>query len=433
MWPTLFTIPGLNVPVSGYPVMVLLGFVVALITATRRARKVGADADLMPTAFLILAAGGLIGARAFYVAHYWDKEFAHLQNPWRAALNLGSGGAELYGGILVSIVTMWIYLRWRRKPVALYFDIIVPSIVLAQFFGRLACLLYGCCWGAVCPEVQGQPHPSWAVRFPYGSLPFIEHWKEGRVQVPPELMYQGAEGPQPIPIELLSLNEAQHQLLRQRLLAAAAEPHAANAAAAGAAASGASAAGASAAGASDAGGEGQTVARKELPGHGPHPHQDADAQRGMDELRRALAAIAPPESTPQQAHARLGALRDEAYPLRSAPVHPTQVYFAINALLLALLLGAVFKRRTRDGAVFATMLLLYAPSRIVQESLRADNPRDVFGMTISMAISVALIFGASLYLVYLRRRPPQYGPHGAAQGRAAARPAGAGVSASGAV
>ena len=47
MQPTVFTIPGLGLPIKGYGLMMMIGFLGGIYLATRRAAKVKADPDLI--------------------------------------------------------------------------------------------------------------------------------------------------------------------------------------------------------------------------------------------------------------------------------------------------------------------------------------------------------------------------------------------------
>jgi phosphatidylglycerol:prolipoprotein diacylglycerol transferase len=81
----------------------------------------------------------------------------------------------------------------------------------------------------------------------------------------------------------------------------------------------------------------------------------------------------------------------------SLPVHPTQLYASLAGLLILGLLTWYAPRKRRDGEVMALLMLTYAASRWVIESLRADEPPLAWGMTLSQVISLGL-FGSGLVL-----------------------------------
>lgn len=65
-------------------------------------------------------------------------------------------------------------------------------------------------------------------------------------------------------------------------------------------------------------------------------------------------------------------------PERSRPVHPAQLYSAIDAALLCWLCWAYFPFRRRDGEVIALLLTIHPVSRFLLEMIRTDEPA-VFG------------------------------------------------------
>jgi phosphatidylglycerol:prolipoprotein diacylglycerol transferase len=93
-------------------------------------------------------------------------------------------------------------------------------------------------------------------------------------------------------------------------------------------------------------------------------------------------------------------------PARSRPVHPTQIYSAIDAGLLAWLLWAYFPFRRRDGECVALMLTIHPITRFLLEVIRTDEP-SVFGtgLSISQNISIVLLACAGGLWWYLSRQP----------------------------
>jgi phosphatidylglycerol:prolipoprotein diacylglycerol transferase len=90
---------------------------------------------------------------------------------------------------------------------------------------------------------------------------------------------------------------------------------------------------------------------------------------------------------------------------RSLPIHPTQLYSALDGLILMLLLSAYYPLRKRDGEVMALLMVTYPVTRFLIEGLRNDEAGIVFGMTISQAISVVVFLAGIVYWLYLLRLP----------------------------
>lgn len=201
MHPTLFELGPL--PVRAYGFMMMIGFLLAIYTASRRARKSGANEEFVINLGLVSLVSGVLGARVFYVAHHWTL-FAGTDNPFWSIINVTAGGMEFYGGFLTAVAAVIIYLRMKKKSMRWYLDILAPSIMLGLAFGRIGCFLNGCCWGA--PTTSPV-----AVQFPYGSLPFEDQWsKSHRVKVPAELILTPSGGtPFLIDRELIKMTDEQ--------------------------------------------------------------------------------------------------------------------------------------------------------------------------------------------------------------------------------
>jgi phosphatidylglycerol:prolipoprotein diacylglycerol transferase len=91
---------------------------------------------------------------------------------------------------------------------------------------------------------------------------------------------------------------------------------------------------------------------------------------------------------------------------RSLPVHPTQLYSAIDAALLCLLLLAFEPWHTVDGQVLALWFTLHPIARFLLESIRTDEPKKYLGMSISQVVSlITLAVAATLWGYLWSKRP----------------------------
>ena len=91
-------------------------------------------------------------------------------------------------------------------------------------------------------------------------------------------------------------------------------------------------------------------------------------------------------------------------PERSLPVHPTQAYSAINALLICAFLLAVSPFCRRDGMVLALLLSIYPVTRFLLEQIRTDEA-SVFGtgLSISQNVSIALLSAVAALWIWVLR------------------------------
>jgi len=169
MFPELFEIPFIHVTLKSYGLMMVIGFLVAVSLIRHLSRNITPDPQLITNAALYSLIGGVVGARLFYVIHYFEH---FKQNPV-SVFAIWHGGLELLGGVILAITIIFFYLLYHKLPIRHYLDILAIALMLALGFGRIGCFLNGCCFGK-------PTELPWAVRFPYNSFAY-------RSQVRPNL------------------------------------------------------------------------------------------------------------------------------------------------------------------------------------------------------------------------------------------------------
>jgi len=146
-----------TLPVHWYGVLVAMGFIAGLWTAGRRAPLQGILPEKVGDAGPWMILGAIIGARSLYVITYWQESFAG--HPWTEIFMVQRGGLVFYGGLIGACLATVLYCRIRNIPLWKLADVLAPSIALGYVFGRLGCLMNGCCFGRACDL-------PWAIRFP---------------------------------------------------------------------------------------------------------------------------------------------------------------------------------------------------------------------------------------------------------------------------
>ena len=119
-------------------------------------------------AFWVLVCG-IAGARLWYLSQYHEEVFANKQGLELlfAAVNLSKGGIVLYGSLLGGTAAFF-WFCWKHQQSALKLaDVIMPSVFIGVGFGRIGCLLNGCCYGDRCEQ-------PWGIVFPHMSVPWQE-------------------------------------------------------------------------------------------------------------------------------------------------------------------------------------------------------------------------------------------------------------------
>src|SRR3954463_1308301 len=190
MYQELFRIPGLDLPVYGYGVMLVIGFFGGVSLAKFLARRSGLDPELFVNAALIALVAGVVGARLSHVLENLPEFTRPELGVWgnfKNVLNMRSGGLTYYGGFLLAFPATILYGVYKKVSLRLGMDIIAPCLMIGLGFGRIGCFLNGCCYGAECDA-------AWAVHFPYGSNAYIDQFRHKELNVPPELTTTEADG-----------------------------------------------------------------------------------------------------------------------------------------------------------------------------------------------------------------------------------------------
>jgi phosphatidylglycerol:prolipoprotein diacylglycerol transferase len=183
MMQELFRIPYFNVPIYGYGLMLVIGFLAATELAKFLARRTSINPEVFVNAGLIALVNGVIGARISHVLENWPDysraDLSFWQNLWNA-VNIRSGGLTFYGGLILGFVCVLAYAIWKRIPVRVGMDIVAPTIMVGLAFGRIGCFMNGCCYGAEC-------NAPWAISFPYFSNAYQDEVDKGEIRPPAQL------------------------------------------------------------------------------------------------------------------------------------------------------------------------------------------------------------------------------------------------------
>ena len=347
-------IPGRGLPIRSYGVMLLLAILAGTGLSVWRGRRRGWDSEAVATLCFWGVVCGIVGARAFYVIEYWpDFQRPTLAETFGAIFNITQGGIVVYGALLGGLVGFGGYAWKRRMPLLATFDLLAPGMLLGLAIGRVGCFLNGCCFGGVCDL-------PWAVRFPAGSPPYLHQLEQG------ELFLQG--------LQIAGDADAAPVIT-------AVEP-------------------------------GSPAAQTGVAAGQRITHINGEAVNTAAEARRRLAALSAAGSATLrftvtvQVQGRAEPARWPAQPLadRSLPVHPTQLYSSIDALLLCGFLLAYDRFRRRDGELLAVLLTIHPISRFLMEQIRTDEPKIwITHLSIGQVFSVLILCAAGGLWVYLYR------------------------------
>ncbi len=354
--------PDHGLPIRSYGVMVLLGVLAGVGLAVRRARQAGLAEDFIFSLAFWMFAAGIVGARLFHVIEYWQASYRQLHpdgsfdlaGTLLRVINIPGGGLVVYGSLIGGALAMVWHVRRQGLSFLPVADLVAPCLVLGLAFGRIGCLFNGCCFGGI------TDYP-WAVSFPQGSLPYERQAERGLwygILVGPATSTTSEEGKDAgrVPVLVWVRPDVERSGL--------------------------------------AAGD-RIVQLDEL--------ENPSVEQVWQRLQTGNAGGVITLVTARDRQERL---LNWSPPSRTAPVHPTQIYSSINALLLCFLLVAYYPCRRHDGEVFALLLTLYPITRFVLEMIRSDE-LPVFGtrMSISQNVSILFLLGVIALWSYVLSRP----------------------------
>ncbi len=153
MYPVLFRLGPLVV--TGYTALIYIGLLGAACITRRAARRRGVDPARALDAALLAALGGLLGARAAYVAAHWRYYSNHISQ----ALALWNGGLAWHGALLGGLTALLLYCAIRHASPGQFLDILTPGVAWLTVSAWGGCLLSGCAYG-----IETYPDQRWLWR-----------------------------------------------------------------------------------------------------------------------------------------------------------------------------------------------------------------------------------------------------------------------------
>ena len=205
MHPELFRLFDVGFP--AYFVLLVTGFLFATAVGAMWAQRIGESPDVIVDLGIAMLLAGVGGARILHVladGYFWD--YVHLctdpsqvnwpldrteclssayDGAWDAAKSVchpkaadcfawakfWAGGLTYYGGLVGASIAAWWLLKRDAFPFWKAADMAGITIPLGLAFGRVGCLMAGCCFGASCDL-------PWAVSFPGRSPASDEQFKD---------------------------------------------------------------------------------------------------------------------------------------------------------------------------------------------------------------------------------------------------------------
>lgn len=141
MYPELFTIFGITV--YSYGLLVAIGFFAGMTYITKYSDNIPVKKDQMYDFLFYLIVVSIIGARLLYVLVNIDSFIQHPLD----IIKVWQGGLVFYGGFIAAVLYALIYCKYKKINIKRLADVFAPALALGHSFGRIGCLLSGCCYG----------------------------------------------------------------------------------------------------------------------------------------------------------------------------------------------------------------------------------------------------------------------------------------------
>ncbi len=353
--------PERMLPIRGYGLFLLLGILAAFALLLRLSKRHGISTDQIISLCIWAVVSGILGARLFYFIEYHGEMAVFDVNGGLdvvgtlfSFLNIANGGLVVFGSIIGGVLGSLIFMRRKKMPIAVTLDMMAPAVMIGIAFGRIGCLMNGCCFGAVCDAHHGIVFPEHSPAHQH-QIVHGETFYDG-------LKFKTADGKTVIS-EVQPGSAAEKAGLKSDMVVRSISGMV----------------------------HGQPQSGQVSSPESAIQILDAFRQANPEEPVRLDVAVRVP-LMPSMPSSLFSSFFIPHTPSPVLPVYPTQIYSSVAAALLCLaLLGLGHLRffRDRDGLVFAAFLLLYPLIRFHLEMFRNDEP-PVFGtgLTISQVVSM---------------------------------------------
>ncbi|SDO10167.1 prolipoprotein diacylglyceryl transferase [Acetanaerobacterium elongatum] len=147
MYPDILTVGPFTI--HGYGLMIGIGILCAFFVAEFRAKKRDMNTNIIYGLAFFALIFGFVGAKLLFALVNLPSV---IKNPM---LMLSGAGFAVQGGIIGGVAAGILFCRIKHVEFLQYCDVLIPSVALAQGFGRIGCFLAGCCYGRETDSIFG--------------------------------------------------------------------------------------------------------------------------------------------------------------------------------------------------------------------------------------------------------------------------------------
>jgi phosphatidylglycerol---prolipoprotein diacylglyceryl transferase len=136
MHPVLFNIGPITI--YSYGVMLVLAFIAGFYFFSSEVKRKNLDDSVAIDITIIALFCGIIGSKLLFIIENFQ---AFLIDPLR--ITFSTGGFTFLGGLILSFIVSWIYIKAKKFNFLRAADAVAPSLILSYGIGRIGCHLAG--------------------------------------------------------------------------------------------------------------------------------------------------------------------------------------------------------------------------------------------------------------------------------------------------
>lgn len=133
--------------IDAYLVLAIVGFAAGLLLGVARRKKYGYGTRDIAAMFCAIVGGLIIGARLLFTI---TEIPAIINNKFSAEIieqRVLNAGFVFYGGVLGALLAIYLLSKYMKADTRKMLNFVVPTFSFFHAFGRIGCLLQGCCYG----------------------------------------------------------------------------------------------------------------------------------------------------------------------------------------------------------------------------------------------------------------------------------------------
>lgn len=121
-----------SLQITWYAILILTGALCAYLLCQRTMKKWGYSSEILDDYVVPMLFIGILGARLWYVIFEWNYYSKHISE----IIAIWNGGLAIHGGLIAGFIFSLLYFKKKNISFLRMFDLIMPTVLLAQAFGR---------------------------------------------------------------------------------------------------------------------------------------------------------------------------------------------------------------------------------------------------------------------------------------------------------